>query len=111
MPSQPEETPEQDLRHIVQYVVLARTPRLAESERAEYLTEIEHRARAAIGKLTGPRVPLAYLTETGPAKMLRFYWCLGCGVNHWEDERATYDDHILYAGQIEYGHRTVELVR
>lgn len=129
MPSQPDETTDQDLAHIRQYAQLAydairalphdpqSTPwrailsAEAEAELLGFLRAINDRARAAGEKLAGPRVPLAYLTGEGPAKMLRFYWCLDCGVNHWEDDRAKYDDHILHAGRIEYGHRTVELVR
>lgn len=113
MPSQADETVEQDLRHIVQYVRLARTPRLEEHEKAGYLTEIEHRATAAIAKLSQVSpMPDEYLLGAGGSlKLLRFYWCMGCGHNHWEDDRKLYDEHILYAGRIEYGHRTVELVR
>lgn len=118
MPSQPEESVDQDLRHIVQYVRLARTPLLEEVERSEYLTEIENRAHAAMHKLASQRplpaepMPEEYLLgRGGPLKLLRFYWCMGCGLNHWEDDRPKYDDHILHAGRIEYGRRHVELVR
>jgi hypothetical protein len=126
VPSQPLEPLEEDLRHIVQYVRLARAPRVEPEETDEYLTEIEHRAAAALTKLP-PRaapapvrdgiappsapMPEAYLAGDEGTKLMRYYWCLGCGRHHWEDERTRFDEHILYCGAIEYGHRTIELVK
>jgi len=50
-----------------------------------------------------------FLGRGGASQLLRCYWCMSCGVTHWEDDRAQYDDHILHAGRVEYGHRPVAL--
>lgn len=140
MPSQPDETPAMDLRHIVQYAQLASmlvcharnhvvpTKRRVsftiqeENELLDYLRGIEERAKAATAKLTPAAVPNEYLTgvtDAGlPSKLLRYYDCVMCSKPHWEDERPLYDEHVGYraaAGAsdgFKFGHRrALELLR
>jgi hypothetical protein len=155
MASLPNEKPDQDLAHVIQYAQLASmvvcnarkivmpnkqrvTLTIAEeNELLDFLNGIEERARAAASKLsmvnrfyplleqlaTGtPGVespPMEYLAgelehRPGVSKLLRYYDCVQCAKQHWEDDRQLFDDHILYAcavtgtgtGGIRFGHRT-----
>lgn len=133
MPSRPDETPDQDLAHIVQYAQLAagvlqaaragggnygapKTLRLfaaEEKELLDYLNGIEERALAARAKLRGESPPMEYLAgrmeaQPGVSKLLRYYDCGLCSKPHWEDERASFDAHIGYSAKqgVRFGHRT-----
>lgn len=125
MPSLPDETPGQDLAHIVQFAQLASmlvcrarqyvlptkrrvTLQIAEeNELLDLLNGIEERAKAAGAKLAASTTPvpneyLTGVTEAGlPSKLLRYYDCVQCSKPHWEDERAgdtpsLYDQHVGY---------------